>query len=470
MKTTRSNFKGKSKIVIEKDGVWLSLPKSDAQIMKAKKPEHCDMFLPMHSAKCLVAEAGGVDLREMLPEGVWVQEMNMLAYTLQQFDLQQMESFQKKVSTFVKMYPGEMLNLALSICPESAGFEKSGGAHPQYTGENLFELMEYKRFQDWRQEHPSFQIVKFYFPIEVVRNSDHSSDFVELSAAEAVAYQTRISEMFARNMQPDNCWSDWECYEALYELAPYKDHGLLYERPDVEVWNGELWGVIVAGVGRLLTEMDIEVLKEHFNGGIWDGWGEGSLNIRIPEGSLRLFLSDCTEIRQQAKGELILTEREMFLCQAPYFSTHLQNRTGWKPDFRKDKEYGKEHPIWLELSCDRRSVRVPLPAKSSRVSEELKKIRTAPEQIPHIKLKAPGIFPINDLRLLTVDLPMLNQIAENAQKMGKEENKKLYEMLLKKKWKGENRVEGVKEILETFRSKGEEGLEIDSMNIDIRQL
>lgn len=43
---------------------------------------------------------------------------------------------------------------------------------------------------------------------------------------------------------------------------PYKKHGFLYERPDVEVWNGELWGVIVAGAGRLLTETDIEVLKE----------------------------------------------------------------------------------------------------------------------------------------------------------------------------------------------------------------
>ena len=63
------------------------------------------------------------------------------------------------------MHGGEMLNLALSICPEAAGFEKGSTVIPQYTGENLFELMEYKRFLDRRTEHPQFQMVKFYLPV-----------------------------------------------------------------------------------------------------------------------------------------------------------------------------------------------------------------------------------------------------------------------------------------------------------------
>ena len=356
----------KNRIIVEKDGVQISLPMSDAQMMRLKKPSYCDMFLPLYSARCLVAEAGGMDLREKLPPGVWVQEMNLLAFILQKFNTQQMERFQKIVLPIPKMYPGELLNHALAICPEAVGFEKGDHFRPQYTGENLFDLMEYKRFEDWRQEHDSFQIAKFYFPIEVVWKADQSSDFIELTSVEAVSYQPQISEVITGCIRPDNCWSDWEGYDRLFELAPYKEHGLLYERPDAEIWNGELWGVIVAGTSRQLTETDKEVLKDHFDGGIWDGWGEHWLGVQVPGGSLQLLLSDCTEVLQQAEGELVLTEQEMFCCQMPHFKSSLSYMAGWEPDFRGEREYGKEHEIWLELLKDRRRVRIPLPAEGSK--------------------------------------------------------------------------------------------------------
>lgn len=111
--------------------------------------------------------------------------MNLLAYMLQQFDPQQMACFQKKIIGTSKMHPGEMLNLALVICPEAAGFEKNGSSYPQYTGENLFDLMEYKRFQDWKREYASFQIAKFYFPVTVMQTSNHGFELVELTATEA---------------------------------------------------------------------------------------------------------------------------------------------------------------------------------------------------------------------------------------------------------------------------------------------
>lgn len=467
--TSEEKIRRKNRIVVEKDGVQISLPISDAEIMRLKKPEYCDLFLPMHTARCLVAEAGTADLREKLPEGVWVQEMNLLAYALQQFEPQQMEGFQKKISAAPKMHPGEMLNLALAICPEAAGFEKDSGPLPQYTGENLFDLMEYKRFQDWKREYASFQIAKFYFPVTVMQASDPCFDPVELTAAEAAVFQRQISEMIARNLRPDSCWSDWEGYDSLYELPPYKEHGLLYERPDVEVWNGELWGVIVAGAGRLLTGKDIEVLKEHFDGGIWDGWGEDSMEVLLPKGCLQLFLSDCTEVRQQAKGELVLTEQEMFLCQSPYFRSRIQKITGWKPDFCRDREYGKEHPIWLELSCNRRSVRIPLPAESDRVTEELDRIQVNPEQRLYIRIKAPDLFPIHDLRLSAIDLPVLNQIAEQVQRIEPEEAGKFHEILLDKNWRGQNRVERLREILERF-SEEEIEQKMEPMKMDMRQI
>ena len=469
MGTSEEKIRRKNRIVVEKDGVQISLPMSDAEMMRLKKPEYCDLFLPMYTARCLVAEAGTADLRGKLPEGVWVQEMNLLAYMLQQFEPQQMECFQKKISAASKMHPGEMLNLALAICPEAAGVEKDSGFCPQYTGENLFDLMEYKRFQDWKREHVSFQIAKFYFPVTVMQTSDPSFDPVELTAAEAAAYQQQISEMIARNLQPDSSWSDWEGYDRLYELAPYKEHSLLYERADVEVWNGELWGVIVAGAGRLLTEKDIEVLKKHFDGGIWDGWGEHSMEVPSPKGCLQLFLSNCTEVRQQAKGEQVFTEKEMFLCQSPYFRSRIQMITGWKPDFRRDREYGKRHPVWLELSCNRRCVRVPLPAERDQVAEELKRIQANPEQRLYIRIKAPDLFPIHDLRLSAMDLPALNQIAEQVQRMRSEEAGRFHEILLDKNWRGPNRVERIREILERFPEEAKEH-KMEPMKVDMRQI
>ena len=117
MGTSEEKIRIKNRMVVKKDGVQISLPISDAEMMRLKKPEYCDLFLPMYSARCLVAEAGTADLRGRLPEGVWVQEMNLLAYMLQQFETQQMECFQKKISAASKMHPGEMLDLALAFCP-----------------------------------------------------------------------------------------------------------------------------------------------------------------------------------------------------------------------------------------------------------------------------------------------------------------------------------------------------------------
>ena len=237
----------------------------------------------------------------------------------------------------------------------------------------------------------------------------------------------------------------------------------------MEVWNGELWGVIVAGAGRLLTEKDIEVLKKHFDGGIWDGWGEHSMEVPSPKGCLQLFLSDCTEVRQQAKGELAFTEKEMFLCQSPYFRSRIQMITGWKPDFRRDREYGKRHPVWLELSCNRRSVRIPLPAERDQVAEELKRIQANPEQRLYIRIKAPDLFPIHDLRLSAMDLPALNQIAEQVQRMGSEKAGRFHEILLDKNWRGPNRVEKIREILERF-PKEEKEHKMEPMKVDMRQI
>lgn len=78
----KKDFQGKVRFLVEKDGVQIPRPISDRQLMKLEKPEYCDLFLPIHSARCLAAEAGNLNLRKKFPEGVWLQEMNLLAYIL----------------------------------------------------------------------------------------------------------------------------------------------------------------------------------------------------------------------------------------------------------------------------------------------------------------------------------------------------------------------------------------------------
>ena len=143
--------------------------------------------------------------------------------------------------------------------------------------------------------------------------------------------------------------------------------------------------------------------------------------------------------------------------------------TGWKPDFRRDREYGKRHPVWLELSCNRRCVRVPLPAERDQVAEELKRIQANPEQRLYIRIKAPDLFPIHDLRLSAMDLPALNQIAEQVQRMRSEEAGRFHEILLDKNWRGPNRVERIREILERFPEEEKEH-KMEPMKVDMRQI
>lgn len=73
--------------------------------------------------------------------------MNLLAWLLEQLDQRQRSIFSEKIKNF-KICPGEMINLAVLLSPETVGRKRRGDAVPQYTGENLYDLMAYKRFQD----------------------------------------------------------------------------------------------------------------------------------------------------------------------------------------------------------------------------------------------------------------------------------------------------------------------------------
>ena len=111
------------------------------------------------------------------------------------------------------MYPGEMLNRALRICPMAAGIPEKSGLIPYYTGENLFQLMAFKRIQDYKRKYPQFQMVKVYAPINVSLQKKKEAPYQELSKSETLSFAETISS-HAKCM---DIWSDWSLYIDLLE-------------------------------------------------------------------------------------------------------------------------------------------------------------------------------------------------------------------------------------------------------------
>ena len=162
---------------IKKSGKVFEMPLSDRQMFLIEQEMGIDLFVPIENAVLVKAEFLGVDLKEKLPDRVWAQEINMLAYALDQLNQVQGKKFLEEIAESTQMYPGEMLNHVLRICPMAAGITVESGVAPYYTGENLFDIMEYKRFSERKREYPQFQIAKFYFPIDVSVKEKDDEDF-----------------------------------------------------------------------------------------------------------------------------------------------------------------------------------------------------------------------------------------------------------------------------------------------------
>ena len=86
----------------------------------------------------------------------------------------------------------------------------------------------------------------------------------EVFPAELCSYETEILKRIAEE-----------------NLEEEGDRGL-------EVWRGELWGVLEVESHNQLSEREIEAVKEYWEGQESDGWGEGfeQRGIKIPEGEL----------------------------------------------------------------------------------------------------------------------------------------------------------------------------------------
>lgn len=148
-------------ILIKVGSVSFTLPLSDEALYRMDPEEKLPFFLPLAHAQFEIADMP--ELTQKLPQLVRVDEMNMLAYILQQCDEQQLQKLQESVRSLPKVLTGDLLNRALAVCPEAAGFPKDSGLCPLYTGENIFDPMEYKRYQDWKREYPNSNLSSFTY-------------------------------------------------------------------------------------------------------------------------------------------------------------------------------------------------------------------------------------------------------------------------------------------------------------------
>lgn len=408
--------------------------------------------MPIENAECVSVKAGHHELRGRLFRNIQIQEINMLAFTLSQLDKEQLELFLSKVQSepSERMHCGTMLNYALSVCPEAAGFERGGDKTPQYSGNNLFELMEYKRFQDYKLQYLGFQIVKCYFPVSVMAYYSNGSER-ELSSLESVKYRAQFSEIMDNRIRRREDQADWEWYCYFSKSESQRERGILFERHNFEERNGELFRLIAVGMTHCLKPREVERMREYMNDYVLDTLLERIYTVPLPGVELELNYDNCTEILQQARGELNLTEQEMFELQAPFNVQHLSRHSGFEPDFCSDWDYRKKCPIWLEFSYNRRKVRISLPADKNIVSEVGNKIGVNQNSRLCIMLKVPSIFILNDMWIYKLELPILNQLADEVYRMDKSSQKALEELCMQEKWGREQNISYVIQTLKQIR-------------------
>lgn len=106
----------------------------------------------------------------------------------------------------------------------------------------------------------------------------------ELFPSELCSYETEILEQIAK----EYLLEEGDRGLAVYLDIPELEEKIYSMKPTVEVWHGELWGVLEVESHNQLSEREIEAVKEYWEGQESDGWGEGfeQRGIKIPEGEL----------------------------------------------------------------------------------------------------------------------------------------------------------------------------------------
>lgn len=131
------------------------------------------------------------------------------------------------------------------------------------------------------------ETMSIFFPLKVVSypQYDCSGDEREdITPREAVAYEDQILAAIAKeNRFFEN---DRGLAEYIHDEALNKKVYSLY--PSVEVVDGELWGVMNAGLKEPLSGEEIATLLDYVSGQNSDGYGEGfeQRPIKTPDGEI----------------------------------------------------------------------------------------------------------------------------------------------------------------------------------------
>lgn len=103
-------------------------------------------------------------------------------------------------------------------------------------------------------------------------------DFDFLTAEDLTAYQEEINQAIRKewNHETDEDMGLMH-YFAYGSREPQKDlmKKVTAAYPRVETVGGKAYGVMVCDIEKTLTDQEIEILKDYFNGQCSDGWGEG---------------------------------------------------------------------------------------------------------------------------------------------------------------------------------------------------
>mgnify|MGYP000845322694 CR=1 FL=1 len=147
-------------------------------------------------------------------------------------------------------------------------------------------------------EQNNLQTLRLFSPLfpKVYRENeygDYDNEPEDITASKACDYEDEILAAIKR----EHLSSEGERGLSVYlhdELLKSKVYSM---NPNVEQWNGELWGVLEVQTYGELADSELEALKSEWCGQESDGYGEGleQRPIKTPDGELYLSFWDSSD-------------------------------------------------------------------------------------------------------------------------------------------------------------------------------
>ncbi len=174
------------------------------------------------------------------------------------------------------------------------------------------------------------QMMRIYFPLKIITypkdEYGQEENPEDISPTEAMAYEDQI--LAAIDKENQHFENDRGLAEYIHDDALNKKVHSLY--PSVEIIDGELWGVMTAGLKAPLSGEETAEIKDFVIGQNADGWGEGfeQRPIKTPDGEIYVSFWNSDKYFLKFEQEL-----------KPNIAPDLGSNTQAQPDPTDDKEY-----------------------------------------------------------------------------------------------------------------------------------